>query len=30
MLKQKKNAKIHAHIYQTADIQEIADIIGDS
>ena len=29
-LKQKKNAIILAHYYQTADIQDIADFLGDS
>lgn len=29
-LKQKKNAIILAHYYQTGDIQEIADFVGDS
>jgi quinolinate synthase len=29
-LQQKKNAVILAHYYQNADIQDIADYIGDS
>jgi quinolinate synthase len=29
-LKQERNAVILAHNYQTADIQEIADYVGDS
>lgn len=29
-LKEKKNAIIIAHYYQTGDIQDIADFVGDS
>src|SRR5688572_17297610 len=29
-LKEQKNAVILAHFYQTADIQELADFVGDS
>ena len=29
-LKEKKNAIILAHYYQTGDIQDIADFVGDS
>ena len=29
-LKKEKNAIIMAHYYQTADIQDIADVVGDS
>ena len=29
-LRKEKNAVIMAHYYQTADIQDIADVVGDS